>query len=236
MNPRPNFAVRSWETPSIGGRPPIAQSTAGGSAGPDTRAPRVIKRYVNRKLYDTVESRYVTLDEIAHMVKTGDEVRILDDRTGRDLTSVSLVQIIFEEEKRVSRMDLQLLGDLIRGGRQACRDVGTTPAAGTLEALAEAAEQRARLAVRRADQACLRAGEMVASSQEALAQVQRKMNERVGAAFEVVATVGKLKRELGRIAGRLGELQERLGVACDSGSSEAAVRGTVRPLSLVDRH
>ena len=47
--------------------------------------PKVIKRYTNRKLYDTVESRYVTLDEIAEMIKAGAEVKIVDNRTKRDL-------------------------------------------------------------------------------------------------------------------------------------------------------
>jgi hypothetical protein len=45
------------------------------------REPKVIKRYTNRKLYDTVESRYVTLDEIAEMVKQNVEVKIVDNRT-----------------------------------------------------------------------------------------------------------------------------------------------------------
>ena len=57
------------------------------------REPKVIKRYTNRKLYDTVESRYVTLDEIAEMVKQGLEVKIIDNRSKEDLTSVTLAQM-----------------------------------------------------------------------------------------------------------------------------------------------
>src|SRR5580704_12473457 len=78
--------------------------------------PKVIKRYTNRKLYDTVESRYVTLEEIAEMVKGGAEVRIVDNRTKEDLTSVTLAQIIFEEEKKTSKMPLGMLRDIIRTG------------------------------------------------------------------------------------------------------------------------
>ena len=65
-----------------------------------SREPKIIKRYTNRKLYDTVESRYVTLDEIAEMIKQGAEVKIVDNRTKEDLTSVTLAQIVFEEEKK----------------------------------------------------------------------------------------------------------------------------------------
>src|SRR5262249_56366024 len=78
------------------------------------REPKVIKRYTNRKLYDTVESRYVTLDEIAVMVKQGMEVQIVDNRTKEDLTSVTLAQIIFEEEKKRNQMPLALLREIIR--------------------------------------------------------------------------------------------------------------------------
>src|SRR5262249_21722937 len=78
------------------------------------REPKVIKRYTNRKLYDTVESRYVTLDEIAEMIKGGTEVKIIDNRSKEDLTSVTLAQIIFEEEKKQSQMPLALLREIIR--------------------------------------------------------------------------------------------------------------------------
>ncbi|MDR0965597.1 MAG: transcriptional regulator [Myxococcales bacterium] len=78
------------------------------------RAPRIIKRYANRKLYDTEESAYVTLDEIADAIRMGEEVRIIDNKTQEDLTSVTLTQIIFEQEKKVSLMPIGMLLDLIR--------------------------------------------------------------------------------------------------------------------------
>lgn len=64
---------------------------------------RLIKRYSNRKLYDTTQSSYVTLEEIAEMVRNGDEVTIIDNKSGEDLTRVTLAQILFEEEKRDRR-------------------------------------------------------------------------------------------------------------------------------------
>ncbi|MBI4634836.1 MAG: polyhydroxyalkanoate synthesis repressor PhaR [Candidatus Rokubacteria bacterium] len=59
----------------------------------------VIKRYSNRKLYDTQESRYVTLEEIEEMIRTGREVSVVDAASGEDLTSVTLTQIILENER-----------------------------------------------------------------------------------------------------------------------------------------
>ncbi len=81
-----------------------------------TRPPRVIKRYANRKLYDTEESTYVTLEEIADAIREGEEVRIIDSKTQEDLTSVTLTQIIFEQEKKRSQMPIGLLLGLIRSG------------------------------------------------------------------------------------------------------------------------
>lgn len=89
---------------------------SGADASPARTAAKIIKRYSNRKLYDTERSKYVTLDEIARMIKAGDEVTIIDNETKEDLTSVTLTQIIFEEEKRESRMPLAMLRNLIQTG------------------------------------------------------------------------------------------------------------------------
>ena len=96
-----------------------APETGNGGPQGDRKEPKVIKRYTNRKLYDTVESRYVTLDEIAQMIKGGAEVKIIDNRTKEDLTSVTLAQIIFEEEKKRSQMPLGVLREIIRHGGEA---------------------------------------------------------------------------------------------------------------------
>jgi polyhydroxyalkanoate synthesis repressor PhaR len=77
---------------------------------------RIIRRYANRKLYDTGESRYVTLDRLATLVRQGEELRVLDAVTDRDLTAAKLAQIIFEEEKRHGRLPVEQLRALIREG------------------------------------------------------------------------------------------------------------------------
>jgi polyhydroxyalkanoate synthesis repressor PhaR len=62
----------------------------------------VIKRYPNRKLYDTEAKQYVTLEGIAQLIRQGQEVHVLDHATGEDLTTVTLTQIVFEQEKKES--------------------------------------------------------------------------------------------------------------------------------------
>jgi polyhydroxyalkanoate synthesis repressor PhaR len=77
----------------------------------------VIKRYSNRKLYDTQESRYVTLEEIEEMIRAGREISVADATSGEDLTSVTLTQIILENE-RTHRANLPsaFLHQLIKHG------------------------------------------------------------------------------------------------------------------------
>ncbi|ACY14445.1 polyhydroxyalkanoate synthesis regulator DNA-binding domain-containing protein [Haliangium ochraceum] len=78
---------------------------------------RIIKRYANRKLYDTQHSRYVTLEQISEMIRHGDDVKIIDNKTKDDLTTVTLAQIIFEEEKKQrSFLSLQTMRNLIQNG------------------------------------------------------------------------------------------------------------------------
>ena len=80
---------------------------------------RIIKRYANRKLYDTEHSRYVTLDQISEMIRAGDDVKIVDNKSKEDLTTVTLAQIIFEEEKKQrSFLPLAAMRNIIQSGGQ----------------------------------------------------------------------------------------------------------------------
>ncbi len=64
---------------------------------------KIIKRYQNRKLYDTQQSCYVTLDDIAKMIRANEEVMVIDNKSKNDITLATLTQIIFEAEKRASQ-------------------------------------------------------------------------------------------------------------------------------------
>jgi polyhydroxyalkanoate synthesis repressor PhaR len=61
---------------------------------------RIIKRYSNRKLYDTEDKRYITLEQIQQLVKDGQDIKVVENQTGEDLTTVTLSQILLEQEKR----------------------------------------------------------------------------------------------------------------------------------------
>ena len=83
----------------------------------------LIRRYTDRRLYDTSASGYVKLEDIARMVREGADVKVVDARSGRDITSVILTQIIVEDARdRDSALPLQLLRTLIRASDHATHD------------------------------------------------------------------------------------------------------------------
>jgi polyhydroxyalkanoate synthesis repressor PhaR len=82
--------------------------------------PVIIKKYGNRRLYDSSGSRYVNLDDIAALIRQGLEVRVEDAKSGRDLTRVTLTQIITEDARqKPTGLPLELLRELIVASDQA---------------------------------------------------------------------------------------------------------------------
>lgn len=78
---------------------------------------RVIKRYENRKLYDTQDRRYISLEEIAGLIRKGEDVQIVDNSSNEDITIHTLTQVIFEEGKRGRNpLSKEMLHDMIRWG------------------------------------------------------------------------------------------------------------------------
>ena len=83
----------------------------------NSRKAKVIKRYGNRKLYDTERSSYVVLNDIAKMIRNREEVQIIDNETKSDITSATLTQIIFGAEKKSSlSAPLNILKAIIQRG------------------------------------------------------------------------------------------------------------------------
>jgi polyhydroxyalkanoate synthesis repressor PhaR len=74
----------------------------------------VVKKYSNRRLYDTAESRYITLEELAAKVRDGTDVQVVDAKSGRDLTQATLTQIIIDGRGAAKLLPVPLLTQLIR--------------------------------------------------------------------------------------------------------------------------
>jgi polyhydroxyalkanoate synthesis repressor PhaR len=84
----------------------------------------LIKRYSNRKLYDVDASAYVTLDDVAEMVRRGDEIKVVDYASGADLTALTLTQVIFDQEKKLGGLLPQaILTRLLRVGNSTLQTI-----------------------------------------------------------------------------------------------------------------
>jgi len=79
----------------------------------------LIKKYGNRRLYDTARSRYITLEELADLIKGGEDAHVVDAKTGEDLTTGTLAQIIIEGRGAARLLPVPLLVQLIRMGDDA---------------------------------------------------------------------------------------------------------------------
>ncbi len=84
----------------------------------------IVKRYANRKLYDSETRQYVTLEDIAAAIRRGEEVQVIDHASGADLTTLTLAQVIFEQEKKLgSLLPQTLLTRLIQVGDSAVQNL-----------------------------------------------------------------------------------------------------------------
>lgn len=161
---------------------------------------RLIKRYANRKLYDSQASRYVTLDAIADLVRAGEDLRIIDNDTGEDLTAVTFAQVIYEDAKRSDGgAQVPVLRWFIRQGAITLHDI--------LEQL-----ERGREALESVRDA---AG-------EGLHHVQQRLDAQVRSSFERLANLPGFRAELERIEESLRRLEGQLGqLRLVGGSREA---------------
>ena len=93
----------------------MAEKKQSGRKNGGDGAPTIIKKYANRRLYNTATSSYVTLDYLAEMVKNGEDFVVYDAKSGEDITHSVLTQIIFEEEsKGQNLLPIQFLRQLIK--------------------------------------------------------------------------------------------------------------------------
>lgn len=197
---------------------------------------RVIKRYANRKLYDTQHSRYVTLDQISEMIREGDDVKIIDNKSKEDLTSVTLAQIIFEEEKKQkSFLPLQTMRNIIQTGGESIhmlvsqaqskveevqrkvtdilphKDEDAAPLAANDTDLAETSKP-GPLAIREFR-------EFLVSSQRTIDEWQRRMDDRIRNVVEGISPFRGIHNDVKGLSERIADLEVKLSVMVEEEES-----------------
>jgi polyhydroxyalkanoate synthesis repressor PhaR len=203
----------------------------------------LIKRYPNRKLYDTESKRYVTLDDIAAMIRMGNDIQVSDHESGEDVTTLTLTQIILEQEKKsAGYLPHSLLTNLIRSGgstldqwRKSLQQgvanlggVGRLSGAGLEEHMAKLIEQ-GKLSVEQA-QGLLKLDTLLADILHALnVPTQSDINTLRTRIEELNAKLGELEDSSFSIADE-GDAsgEESAGVDAPVSSAEKPVDGEVR--------
>lgn len=167
-------------------------------------APTIIKRYQNRKLYDTRHSCYVTLEDIAQMVKQGEELRVVDNRTKEDITSVTFAQIIFEEEKKKKQvLPLATFKKIIQSGGE------------QIEQLFGIVQKSITQGVSSISHAKEEAGRAFEHLKEEIAHpdihdITKKVNQKIRSTLENVAIVPQLQGEIKRLRHKIAQLENTL--------------------------
>lgn len=183
---------------------------------------RIIKRYANRKLYDTQRSRYVTLDQIAGMIRAGEDVKIVDNNSKEDLTALTLTQILFEEEKKGGFLPLAALRNIIQSGGESISSIATQ------------AQEKVRAVFRRDKDSDEESGAeapaaveeaahpvegheapgtvktLFERSQSTLDEWQKKIDERVQKVVEAVSPFAGVEKEIRALRDRIAELEKRI--------------------------
>ena len=174
----------------------------------------MIKRYANRKLYDTQHSRYVTLEQISEMIREGDDVKIIDNKSKEDLTSVTLAQIIFEEEKKQkSFLPLQAMRNIIQTGGESINQVtdilphsegSQSGDSGKSDATGLAETKSGPLAIREFR-------EFLVTSQRTIDEWQKRMDDRIRGVVEGISPFRGIHSDVQGLAERIAELEAKLG-------------------------
>ena len=214
---------------------------------------RVIKRYSNRKLYDTRDSRYVTLLQIAEMVRHGEDVQIIDNTTKEDKTEVTLALAISEELKTKPRsVPLGTLRTLIQErGEKLLTQLRDGPIGRLIplahaddppspeDAVDKAAAEESGVGERahepapasKLDEPLKSLTELVASSRHTLDQWQHAIDDRIRAVLPGFTTISEMQTELRKLAQRVQDLEKQVqALSSASGASATESKPEIKPV------
>ena len=188
-----------------------------------TESTKTIKRYPNRKMYDTEESRYVNLDELAAMIREGIEVRVVDHKSGEDVTGMVLAQILYEEERRKQgTLSTDVMQRIVRFGEENLgpwlqRVFSTTEH--PLQSVRGEVEEHVRKLVEKgqitAEEANRFMREWVDLTSRSLEDWQQKVDERVVGVFDRVTGIPSARGKLDELLARIDLMEKRLDVIED---------------------
>lgn len=180
----------------------------------DASSAKVIKRYGNRKLYDTGQSRYVTLEEISQMIRRGEDIRVVDNRTQEDLTAITLTQIMLEEQKNKHNiLPLSLCKNLIQEGGE-CLSEWLQKGRESLNSMRIEAEEHIVRLIEKGQGAKEDGGnpfkEWFSNPHKTLDLIQKSIDERIRYFFSHVTGLAEMEEQIQELEKQVGHLEEKL--------------------------
>jgi polyhydroxyalkanoate synthesis repressor PhaR len=174
----------------------------------------LIKRYANRKLYNTDTSRYITLKGIAQLIEQGEEVRVIDNETGEDITSVALSQILVDNERAQRAVPRTLLSDLIQKSGDALYGALKRGVGDAQEGIGEL-QKNVRRAIRTREEEAQRWRELLGGARSEWDEMVQGAVERVFRALDLPrrSDIEALNENLERVAAALEKLEGDRGTA-----------------------
>jgi len=167
---------------------------------------RLIKRYGNRKLYDTQTSAYITLDGIATLVRDGQDLRVVDNDTGEDLTALVFAQIIVEEQKRKSRLlSIPALRWIIQEGESRIQEFMQR-----VDDTREAIDNVRDIAGKGVERLMKKSGELLENPQRGIDALQKQIDSQVRRSVEAITAHPAVQTELSRIQNSLRRLEGQI--------------------------
>ncbi len=175
---------------------------------------RLIKKYPNRKFYDTADKRYVSLPDIASLVREGEEIRVIDNESGGEITTLVLSQILREQERKGESLPQSLLTSLIRRGGGGLKQLRTSFQASlkALQVLEDEAQDKIDRLVERGEISLTEAQELREELLDRARQRQAILEERM--LEDIEASLIRLrvptKSDLEGLESRLEEIETKL--------------------------
>ena len=166
-----------------------------------------IKRYANRKLYNTETSSYVTLDDLDLLIRNGVDIQIIDNKSNEDLTSHYLIQIIHEQQKKKKHLPLGLLRTIIQDGGQTIGDFIQKKVTSPVVGLREEAEKRMDYLLKKGEWT---KEEISGAFKDLILNVedfQKKVDDKINSTVSVFNTLKNLTKEVKNIGARVDKIE-----------------------------
>ncbi len=168
---------------------------------------RLIKRYPNRKFYDTWNSTYVTLEDISNMIKRGYDVKVIDNKTGEDITPIILSQVFFEEGKRrKATLPISVLKRLIIGGEESISQFFAKLAQTSFQSLKDASDKISE----GTDDGVALVKELLVSTQGMIDDFQKRIDQKTREFLDRLALAPSQAKQVEELQAKVVELEKKI--------------------------